>query len=157
MEEMDQALTCIASLTNTPQLQELSFKEWSGSSFTDLQQGLWHGDAFICCILSHGKKGVVLGTDRKPLSIKEITRKFSRSALTGKPKVFLIQACQGGSIQRGVTLKDLEADDDASIPEEADVLVAMATVEDYAAFRDPTNGSWFVQSLCQLLAHHCQR
>ncbi|XP_030606980.1 caspase-8-like [Archocentrus centrarchus] len=163
MEQMDLTLTRIASLADVAQLQEFNFKEWSGSSFTDPQQGLKHGDAFICCILSHGKKGVVLGVDWKPLPIKEITRKFSgsdHSALTGKPKAFLIQACQGGLIQRGVLLKDLEADDHASpltIPVEADVLVAMATVEDHAAFRDLTNGSWFIQSLCQELNNHCPR
>uniref|UniRef100_A0A8P4GKR1 Caspase-8 n=1 Tax=Dicentrarchus labrax TaxID=13489 RepID=A0A8P4GKR1_DICLA len=121
-----------------------------------------HGDAFICCILSHGKKGVVLGVDGNPLSIKQITRTFTatdQSALTGKPKVFLIQACQGGQIQKGVLLEDLQADDSHSqfIPEEADVLVAIATVEDYAAFRHSINGSWFVQSVCQQLKEGCPR
>lgn len=161
MEQMDQTLTRIASLADVAQLHEFNFKEWSGSSFTDPQQCIRHGDAFICCILSHGKKGVVLGTDRKPLSIKEIRRKFSgsdQSALTGKPKVLLIQACQGGLFQAGVILKDLEADDgDAFIPVEADVLVAMATVEDHVSFRHSTNGSWFVQSLCQELSNRCAR
>uniref|UniRef100_A0A3B4TLE9 Caspase-8 n=1 Tax=Seriola dumerili TaxID=41447 RepID=A0A3B4TLE9_SERDU len=115
-----------------------------------------HGDAFVCCILSHGKQGVVLGIDRKPLSIKQITRTFKatdKSALTGKPKLFLIQACQGKQIQHGVLLKDLEDDDSPSpfIPEEADVLVAIATVEDYAAIRHKIDGSWFIQSVCQQL------
>uniref|UniRef100_A0A3P9DSR2 Caspase 20, apoptosis-related cysteine peptidase n=1 Tax=Maylandia zebra TaxID=106582 RepID=A0A3P9DSR2_9CICH len=103
-----------------------------------------HGDAFICSILSHGKKGVVLGTDRNPLPIKEITRKFrgcDQSVLIGKPKVFLIQACQGSNIQRGVQMNDMEIDDDTSpltIPEEID-------------------GSWFVQSLCEQLKERCPR
>uniref|UniRef100_A0A3Q2X0B0 Caspase 20, apoptosis-related cysteine peptidase n=1 Tax=Haplochromis burtoni TaxID=8153 RepID=A0A3Q2X0B0_HAPBU len=122
------------------QLQKFNFKEWDGSSFVDPH---------------HGKKGVVLGTDRKPLPIKKITRKFrgcDQSVLTGKPKVFLIQACQGSNIQRGAQL--METDDDTSpstIPEEADVLVAMATVEDHAANRQTVDGSWFVQSLCEQL------
>ncbi|XP_042081415.1 caspase-8-like isoform X1 [Haplochromis burtoni] len=162
-DQMDQALTFVASLADMSQLQKFNFKEWDGSSFVDPQQVLEHGDAFICSILSHGKKGVVLGTDRNPLPIKEITRKFrgcDQSVLTGKPKVFLIQACQGSNIQRGVQMNDMEIDDDTSpltIPEEADVLVAMATVEDHASLRHIVDGSWFVQSLCEQLKEHCPR
>uniref|UniRef100_A0A3P9DL97 Caspase-8 n=1 Tax=Maylandia zebra TaxID=106582 RepID=A0A3P9DL97_9CICH len=147
-DQMDQALTFVASLADM-------------SHFVDPQQVLEHGDAFICSILSHGKKGVVLGTDRNPLPIKEITQKFRgchQSVLTGKPKVFLIQACQGSNIQRGAQL--METDDDTSpltIPEEADVLVAMATVEDHAALRHIVDGSWFVQSLCEQLKERCPR
>lgn len=161
-DEMERALVCLASLSDLDQLRELAFKEWSDGTFTDSQQGFKHGDAFICCILSHGQKGEVLGTDRKPVSIKQITRAFKgthQSALTGKPKVFLIQACQGGQVHRGVLVKDVEADDSGSgfIPEEADVLVAVATVEDYYAFRNTSHGSWFVQSLYQQLREGCPR
>ncbi|XP_076601083.1 caspase-8-like [Chaetodon auriga] len=161
-DQMDQTLNFFASLSDLSQLQELGVKEWSGSGFADLQEAPKHGDAFICCILSHGKKSVVLGTDRKPLSIKQITRTFkatNQSALTGKPKVFLIQACQGGERQRGVFLKDLQADDSHSlfIPEEADVLVAAATVEDHVSFRHRIDGSWFIQSVCQQLKEGCPR
>ncbi|XP_040910305.1 caspase-8-like isoform X2 [Toxotes jaculatrix] len=161
-DQMDRALKCFASLSDHSQLQEFSVKEWFGTGFVDLQQAPKHGDAFICCILSHGKQRVVLGIDRKPLSIKQITKTFKatdQSALTGKPKVFLIQACQGTQSQRGVLAKDLEPDDDSSpfIPEEADVLVALATVEDHVSFRHKTDGSWFVQSVCQQLKEHCPR
>ena len=160
---MERALGHFASLSDPSRLQEFNVKEWIGSGFAEPQQTpLKHGDAFICCILSHGLKGVVFGTDRKPLSIKQITQTFKtsdQSALTGKPKVFLIQACQGLHIQPGVLLEDLE--DDASpslfIPEEADVLVAFATVEDHVSFRHTIDGSWFIQSVCQQLREGCQR
>uniref|UniRef100_A0A3Q3N6V3 Caspase-8-like n=1 Tax=Mastacembelus armatus TaxID=205130 RepID=A0A3Q3N6V3_9TELE len=129
-----------------------------------------HGDAFICCVLSHGAKGQVCGIDWKRLDIKQITRTFkatNTSALTDKPKVFLIQACQGSNVQRGVLPKDVEADDaltsileeddDAltSIPEMADVLLAISTVEDYKARRNRRNGSWFIQSVCRQLENSC--
>lgn len=162
-DQMDRALRCFASLSDPSQLQEFSVQEWFGSRFTDLQEAPKHGDAFICCILSHGDKGVVLGCDGESLSIKQITRTFKatdQSTLTGKPKVFLIQACQGRKIQPGVSLKDnLEADDSQSlsIPEEADVLVAMATVEDQISFRHAIDGSWFIQSVCQQLKEGCPR
>ncbi len=161
-DQMDRALKCFASLSDPSQLQEFSVKEWSGNKFTDLQEAPKHGDAFICCVLSHGEKGVVLGIDSKPLCIKQIIRTFKatdQSELTGKPKVFLIQSCQGGRIQPGVLLKDLQSDDSHSpyIPEEADFLVAIATVEDYVSIRHKIDGSWFVQSLCQQLEEGCRR
>lgn len=161
-DQMDHTLQCFASLSNRSQLQGLSLQEWSDSGFTDLQQPTEHGDAFICCILSHGERGAVLGIDGKSLSIKEITRTFKatdQSALTGKPKVFLIQACQGSRTQRGVLLKDMEADESPllTIPEDADLLVALATVEDNKAFRHVIDGTWFVQSVCQQLKEGCPR
>lgn len=162
MEEMEQALKCFSDLSDPSALQQFNVKQWSSVGFVDLQQPPKHGDVFICCILTHGNKGVVYGTDRKPLSIKDITRSFratNHSPLTAKPKIFLIQACQGKNVQHGVVLEDLETDvcHSVSVPEEADVLVAVATVEDCVSFRNPVNGSWFIQSLCQQLKEGCLR
>ncbi|MEQ2196171.1 hypothetical protein XENOCAPTIV_025564, partial [Xenoophorus captivus] len=131
-DQMKETLQCFASLPGDVQLQSLSLQEWSGSCFTAPQQ-----------ILEH-----------------DITRYFKatkESPLTGKPKMFLIQACQGTKIQQGVLLKDVEEDSLTSIPEEADVLVALATVEDHAALRHCIEGSWFVQSVCEHLKEHCPR
>uniref|UniRef100_A0A3Q3FDE7 Caspase-8 n=1 Tax=Kryptolebias marmoratus TaxID=37003 RepID=A0A3Q3FDE7_KRYMA len=139
----------------------LMCKDQTRDQMAQTLQALEHGDAFVCCILSHGAKGEVLGTDSEPLAIKDVTRAFKateQSALTGKPKVFLIQACQGGQIQQGVLMKDGETYRDPwSVPQEADYLVAVATVEDHAAFRHPVDGSWFVQSVCQQLKERCPR
>ncbi|XP_069020629.1 caspase-8-like [Embiotoca jacksoni] len=161
-DQMDRVLACFASLSDLAQLQEFGAQEWSGSRFTDPQQDVKHGDAFICCVLTHGRKGVVLGTDLNPLPIKQITTMFKateQSALSGKPKVFLIQACQGSQKQHGVFVHDLEADEPLSsfIPEDADLLVAVATVEDHAAFRHKVEGSWFVQTVCEQLKERCPR
>ncbi|KAK9539324.1 hypothetical protein VZT92_004435 [Zoarces viviparus] len=158
-DQMEQALKCFASQSDLAQLQEFNVEEWSGSGFTPLQEAPRHGDAFVCCILSHGGKGVVFGVDDQALSIKTITGTFKPTAqptLTGKPKLFLIQACQGKQTQRRVSL---EADDShsPSIPEDADVLVAVASVEDYRSYRHVIDGSWFVQSVCQQLKEGCER
>ncbi|XP_031711163.1 caspase-8-like isoform X2 [Anarrhichthys ocellatus] len=157
-DQMERALKCFASQSDLAQLREFNVEEWSGSGFTPLQEAPRHGDAFVCCILSHGGKGVVFGVDDQPLSIKTITGTFktAQSTLTGKPKVFLIQACQGGQTQRRVSL---EADDSPSpsTPEDADFLVAIASVGDFQSYRHSINGSWFVQSLCQQLKEGCKR
>lgn len=161
-EQMQRALNCFASPSDLSQLQELGVKEWSGSMFTGLQAAPEHGDAFVCCILSHGRENAVLAIDGKPFSIKDIIRTFkatTQSTLTGKPKMFLFQACRGREEQQGVLQKYLQTDDhhSLSIPEEADFLVVMSTVEDYVSFRHPIDGSWFIQSLCQQLKEGCPR
>ena len=50
--------------------------------------------ALAICILSHGKKDFVSGTDG-PVCIEAITKLFRRDNLAGKPKMFFIQACRG--------------------------------------------------------------
>lgn len=160
-DQMSRALKIFASLQDFCQMRNFNIQEWSGSRFSDLQEIPRHGDAFICCILSHGVKGAVKGTDGKLVAIKDIMATFNGSkcsSLINKPKVFLIQACQGQWPQHGVAVPDLEADVSPQyIPVEADFLVAIATVEDYVSFRHRTDGSWFIQSVCQQLKEGCQR
>ncbi|XP_035376410.1 caspase-8 [Electrophorus electricus] len=123
-------------------------------------------DAFICCVLSHGGKGTVFGTDGIEVSIRDLTLPFARCpTLLGKPKVFFIQACQGDLYQRGMYIQEdsgvnrcedtYEADARSvalsSIPIEADFLIGMATVEQYKSFRHVSNGSIFIQALCKQL------
>lgn len=159
---MDQTMRYFASQTDDSQLPEFNAKEWTNHGLVDIQAAPTHGDAFVCCILSHGEKGVVFGTDGEPLTINHTVDRFKASnqpALSGKPKVFFIQACQGRQKQGGVLLENLQSDDgpSLSIPKEADFLIAIATVEDYASFRHTINGTWFIQSLCQQLKEGCTR
>ncbi|XP_069082170.1 caspase-8 isoform X1 [Pleurodeles waltl] len=128
-------------------------------------------DCFVCCILSHGDKGTILGTDGKQVAIRELTACFTARncrSLAGKPKVFFIQACQGESYHRGVMLEtdttrppsqyDIDANTPTEcIPEEADFLVGMATMKNYVSYRSPTEGTWYIQSLCQHLNMSCPR
>ena len=54
-------------------------------------------NAFMLCILSHGGDGFILGVDGEKITIDEIVSKFDGDncpALSGKPKVFIIQACR---------------------------------------------------------------
>ncbi|XP_062591079.1 caspase-3-like [Saccostrea cucullata] len=145
-------------------------------------------NAFVCCILSHGSEGSVFGTDGEQVMIKDFLHFFKGhlcKTLAGKPKLFFIQACQGGGMGLGIP-KDqkmsakmpvilrgnchqvlvpnfklvwfsvkLENDNVASggsnIPSEADMLLAMSTVPGYVSYRDPKEGSVFIQSLVKHL------
>ncbi|KAL4608927.1 caspase-8-like [Arapaima gigas] len=137
-------------------------------------------DAFVCCILSHGEKGSVHGTDGQLVPIRQVTLPFTCSqcpTLAQKPKLFFIQACQGKYMQRGVTIQaDGEGDEQVeeqlfdidakcvvsevtpeTVPEDSDFLLGMATVEDYKSFRSIKEGSIFIQELCKQLRIGCRR
>jgi len=59
-------------------------------------------DAFVLILLSHGTHGYVYAKDGTKLSIEDdIVAKFDGTNcpnLRGKPKLFIIQACQGGIV-----------------------------------------------------------
>ncbi|NWY33778.1 CASPA protein, partial [Pheucticus melanocephalus] len=122
-------------------------------------------NCFICCILSHGKSGAIFGTDYRLVSIRVLTSHFTAKQcpqLAAKPKLFFIQACQGDNIQCPVYVDtdgptpDLSSMQERvflseSIPEEADFLLGMATVDGYVSFRHMEEGSWYIQALCSKL------
>ncbi|NWX44706.1 CASP8 protein, partial [Steatornis caripensis] len=128
-------------------------------------------DCFVCCILSHGKKGIIYGVDGQEVPIQELTTSFTGQnchSLAGKPKVFFVQACQGDACQKGVTIEMDSGEQDCSvetdarfqldcIPTEADFLLGMATLQDYVSYRSPKEGTWYIQALCQHLEYSCPR
>nr|XP_058158530.1 caspase-3 isoform X3 [Dasypus novemcinctus] len=87
--------------------------------------------SFICVILSHGEEGIIFGTDG-PIDLKKLTSFFRGDncrSLTGKPKLFIIQACRGTELDCGIET-DSGTDEDMAcqkIPVEADFLYAYST------------------------------
>lgn len=66
-------------------------------------------DSIIVCILSHGSNGMVYGANSVPVKIDDIEKLMISERLIGKPKVLIIQACQGDDTQKAkeVHLMDL--------------------------------------------------
>ncbi|XP_059024404.1 caspase-8 isoform X2 [Mustela lutreola] len=127
-------------------------------------------DCFICCILSHGDKGIIYGCDGQGVPICELTSYFTGSkcpSLAGKPKIFFIQACQGDNYQKGIAVETDSEQNEACyesdscqkryIPDDADFLLGMATVNDCVSYRNPMEGTWYIQTLCQSLRERCPR
>lgn len=127
-------------------------------------------DCFICCILSHGDKGIIYGCDGQEAPIYELTSYFTGlkcPSLAGKPKIFFIQACQGDNYQKGIAVEtdseekeaylEMDSNQKRNIPDEADFLLGMATVNNCVSYRNPAEGSWYIQSLCQSLRERCPR
>lgn len=128
-------------------------------------------------MLSHGEKGCFYGTDGEKVFLEDVIQPFkSRQApsLAGKPKLFFIQACQGQNLQKGcVTCPPRPAQEEAKaasqleedagpvksevIPDDADFLIGMATVQDFKSFRNTKTGSIYIQELCQQLRKSAER
>ncbi|XP_055976754.1 caspase-7 [Sorex fumeus] len=115
---------------------------------------------FACIFLSHGEENIIFGTDDK-IPIKELTSCFRGDrcrTLVEKPKLFFIQACRGTELDDGIqpdsgTVYE-EPTPRCRLPLEADFLYAYSTVPGYYSWRNPGQGSWFVQALCTILQEY---
>ncbi|XP_017547818.1 caspase-8 isoform X1 [Pygocentrus nattereri] len=124
-------------------------------------------DCVACCVLTHGYEGGVYGVDGMKVALKELMDPLCGHqcyALSEKPKLFFIQACQGSNEQQVVFLQSDGPNDsmemgtvcDARVPREsipsgADFLLAMSTVPNFVSYREKMSGTWFIQSLCKNL------
>ncbi|XP_057699483.1 caspase-3a [Corythoichthys intestinalis] len=116
-----------------------------------------HGSnaSLVCVLLSHGDEGVFFGTDGS-LELKQLTSLFRGDrckTLVGKPKLFFVQACRGTELDAGIEADGGE-DGVSRIPVEADFLYAYSTAPGYYSWRNTMTGSWFIQSLCEMLSAH---
>ncbi|XP_074025443.1 death related ced-3/Nedd2-like caspase isoform X2 [Leptinotarsa decemlineata] len=115
--------------------------------------------SLFICILSHGDKGIVYGSNScrvKVNRIQDIMYKFNKANLTDKPKVLILQSCQGQQCQKiEEEVEELTDDDDLSLTTDGasapfrDMLTFWATIPGYAAIRNKRTGSWFIQALCK--------
>ncbi|NWU41547.1 CASP8 protein, partial [Hylia prasina] len=122
-------------------------------------------DCFVCFIFSHGEKGKIKGVDDQCVNIEDLVSCFTGTncpSLAGKPKVFIIQACQGSVPHPSVAIEpdssghlEVDASPLTSIPDKADILIGMATVEDCLSFRSRKTGSVYIQSLCEKMEQLC--
>ncbi len=135
------AHNCTASF-----MRELLFK-WARADHSD-------NDCFVCIIMTHGDEGVVYGVD-KSIELDLLIQPFKQNkTLAGKPKLFFVQACRGSNFMEGIDSNPFEVNYVNRIPMEADFLFAYSTVAGHYSWRNSTNGSWFIQSLCQVLDEH---
>ncbi|XP_074132921.1 caspase-3-like isoform X2 [Sminthopsis crassicaudata] len=126
--------------------------------------------SFVCVILSHGEEGIIFGKDG-PVELKALTSFFKGdkcNSLIGKPKLFIVQACRGTELDNGVEAdsgpddNDTDVSDDSGIicqkiPVEADFLYAYSTAPGYFSWRNKMYGSWFIQSLCEVLKQYAHK
>ncbi|NXR99167.1 CASP8 protein, partial [Oxylabes madagascariensis] len=122
-------------------------------------------DCFVCFIFSHGEKDKIKGVDGECVNIEDLVSCFTGTkcrSLAGKPKVFFIQACQGSVHHPSVSIEadssghlEVDASPLTSIPDKADILIGMSTVEECLSYRSPKTGSVYIQSLCEKMKSLC--
>lgn len=110
--------------------------------------------SLIVCILSHGDNGVVYGANSCKVSVDEVQSIMCKKNknLQGKPKILILQSCQGRQCQR---IEEESSEDegaantkDGPAPSTADLLTFWATIPGFAAIRNRNHGSWLIQELC---------
>ncbi|KFB49998.1 ancaspase-7 [Anopheles sinensis] len=128
-------------------------------------------DCLVVVVMTHGSEDVLYASD-STYKVDRLWEMFLGNAcptLLGKPKLFFIQACRGEKFDEGVLLKvDSIVTDTVDargakegpqsllyvIPTMADLLVMYSTYKGHYSWRNPSNGSWFIQSLSTELAEN---
>lgn len=111
----------------------------------------------VLVFMSHGTEDVVYTADSVPVSVEALEMAFQRNScpqMTGKPKILVIQACQGDDLQTVMMDGPKPAATLSTIalgPERGDSVIAWSTVKGYASFRDREKGAWYIQELCKQL------
>ncbi|KAL7022379.1 hypothetical protein ACKWTF_012217 [Chironomus riparius] len=149
---------------------DFSSKEIYQNLYTLSQQDHSDNDCLLITIMTHGKRdGKIFSSDGEIL-VNDLWENFlgdKCETLIGKPKLFFIQACRGTSTDPGILLKPkppiraatlADTVDAKAVKEEffvlptlADLLVMYSTAEGFYSFRNPKDGSWFIQALCEEL------
>ena len=123
----------------------------------------------ICFFMSHGSRNTFVTSDDKEIPIDDLSAPFKKTkSLKNKPKIFFFQCCRGNDemsqidTRRRNTSGNIVQHDNASrnrsdgiqadgVPVEADILYGYSTVEKYYSYRHPIFGSWFIQTMCEIL------
>ena len=119
-------------------------------------------DCFVCCILAHGESGgILISTDGTAFTLSQITSNFTANickSLSGKPKIFIIQACRGEEVQTArIYSVDAGCPGGVTIQDQADLFIGYATVAEFKAHRHRTEISVYIQTLCELMEKHAEK
>lgn len=132
---------------------------------------------------SHGNEDGVLGVDNKPLPVQDIVDRFKPGKCSlgvNVPRIFMVQACRGQLLDRGVCyvpspVRDgvQPIDDDfqctlglKKLPTDANTIIAYATTQGKKAHsfsfypwsgQEGQSGSWFMKCAMQVFAEYADR
>ncbi|KAK7864598.1 hypothetical protein R5R35_003189 [Gryllus longicercus] len=122
-------------------------------------------DCIAVAVLTHGLGNNYLLAQDVPYPVHMLWQPFTADnclTLAGKPKLFFIQACRGDKLDAGVSLRRRSrtqtdsGTDSYKIPTHSDFLLAFSAPEGFYSWRNPENGTWFIQCLSQELKANAQ-
>ncbi|XP_037725378.1 caspase-14 [Drosophila subpulchrella] len=102
----------------------------------------------VIIILSHGeRKEKIESCDGQMYDLDDdvLFPLRDNSTLKGKPKILIVQACKN---------KRLEADSSRIEPDHSYYMKCYSTTEGMKSYRDPVEGSIFIQTLCTAMDQH---
>ncbi|XP_032664632.1 caspase-1-like [Odontomachus brunneus] len=116
-------------------------------------------DCICIVVLTHGLQNDMISAKDAIYKTDKLWKPFTADncpTLAGKPKLFFIQACRGEEVDNGVVLspRSLSTTDSVSsykIPTHADILIAHSSAQGFYTWRNPTDGTWYVSCLCEIL------
>ena len=126
-------------------------------------------DCFVLWLMSHGRSGEVFCSDGNTIPIQTLNDLFiDCKTLSGKPKLFFIQACRGNEEDVGVKAfpdSDISSLNQANrsyestkvdsvIPTHSDFLYAFSTVDEYVSYRNENEGSHYVRCFVEAFRKH---
>ncbi|KAK7590121.1 hypothetical protein V9T40_001734 [Parthenolecanium corni] len=118
-------------------------------------------DCLLIAVLSHGEQNSIYAKNMS-YSTNVLFNRFTPDkcpSLAGKPKLFVIQACQGDKLDGGIDVEIDKPDSGAEtyrMPLYADFLFAYSTIPGYFSWRNTQRGSWFIQAFCEEFNQHWQ-
>uniref|UniRef100_A0A1B0AN95 Caspase family p20 domain-containing protein n=1 Tax=Glossina palpalis gambiensis TaxID=67801 RepID=A0A1B0AN95_9MUSC len=162
-----------ASLTNygfdVRVFNDLTFADLNEKLKETAQEDHQQNDCLLVVVMSHGYEGKIFARDMA-YPVERLWNAFlgeNCTSLINKPKLFFIQACRGANLDKAVTYRKFTPMSRQSfslepwrekaeaalyaIPNTADMLVMYSTFDKHYSFRNIENGSWFIQSVCDVL------
>ena len=129
-------------------------------------------DIFVCYILTHGLRHqttgneIVFGTDSEPLGLESLLSLYNNvncSSMTHKPKMFVIETCQG-TLKHDEPAPPLPKEIRVSqaagptIPTSTDFLVCICTQDNYDCYKHnkPEDGSYYIQTQLKSICDSAQ-
>ena len=142
------------------------------------QQDFFEHGCLVVCLLSHGRENAIACSDGNCVNIDKLKYEFALNkcpSLYGKPKIFIVQACQGGLTQdeTGIVHSQSPISPSSVVqmsPEEAianyepitllminnpnnppimDLFTMKSAIPGFVSYRDTETGSFFIQALCK--------
>lgn len=110
--------------------------------------------------------GVIYCSNSVPVKIKKIQDLIVSRELLNKPKILILQSCQGEETQRAEIIENNFTDSNylahdgvpvKTVPMRCDFLVAKSTIPGFSSIRHIKEGSWFIQTLCKIIESESQR